>query len=131
MLHGNSELKRGQVSLLALMLMTLFLNLTLAHQKIILLYFKGNQPRGAARIKDEMIMNALHIVRQDRSPGHGTLPMEDETLEYTYRRQQTDNLTFELAVGHFENRNYWPDMAKQWITVGTQHFSLVDYWREP
>lgn len=130
MCPGNSDLKRGQISLFALMLITIFLQLGLAHQKLILLYVKGNQAGWSARTKDELMMNALHLIRQDRNPGPGLLDLGDERLDYAYRRQQTDDMIFEMAVARFEERDYWPVMSRQWITIGTRQFSVVDYWRE-
>lgn len=127
---GNSKLKRGQISLFALVLITIFLQLAMAHWKLITLYIKGHQTLVTTGIKDEIMMNALPQIRRQGTAGSSYIEMNDERLDYELRHQNTDHLDCELVVARVKNRDQWPTLAGQWITAGSQRFYILDYWRE-
>ncbi len=121
--------KRGNISLFALITISVLIGSALSQTAFVTMLIKGNQAVWIGMEKDDLTLNSAQRIIQSRDPGEGTLHHQGHLLEYEYLESQGAYFRALRILVDIDQEPYWPQIVFFQIETPNETLTLTDYWR--
>lgn len=121
--------QRGNISLFALITISVLIGSALSQTAFVTMLIKGNQAVWIGMEKDDLILNSAQRIIQSRDPGEGTLHHQGHLLEYEHLESQGTYFRAQRILVDIDQEPYWPQIVFFQIETPNETLTLTDYWR--
>ena len=126
--HSNFKTReRGQVSLFALVMMTILLNLAMAQFHFVNSSLKGQAAHWSAQRRDAFLLNGEAYLLHNGAPGAGELSFEGDGLLFQWRQAEQGPVLLHQLSYRSRNHVFWPETTVLWLETPTCKLMLRDY----
>ena len=130
MSQNSGSRSRGNISLFALISITILLGMALSQSAYVTLIIKGNQATLFGLEKEHLILNSAQIVRTRGTPGERDLMEDGHILEYLWQQSRGSLIEADRILVDIDREPHWPQVVQFWVKTPRGTLRLTDYWRE-